>query len=169
MRKSAIAVAAAAGAMFFATSAMAADPVMPAPPPPPPPAAPAFDWSGPYVGAYLGYWFGDGGMVGGLAGYNYQINNFVVGVDVSAGIWDFGSPDFEAYAIFRGGVAFDRILAYAGIGPGWEGSFTYAATAGVEFAVTDNVILRGEAIFYEPFSGVIYGVRGGVSFLFGGM
>lgn len=163
---------AAAGAMFIATGAMAADPVIPAaPPPPPPPVVPAFDWSGPYVGAYAGYWFGDGGMVGGLAGYNYQINNFVLGVDVSAGIWDFSSIDFEAYAIFRAGVAFNRVLAYAGIGPGWEpgSGLTYAATAGVEYAVTDSIILRGEAIFYEPFSGVVYGVRGGVSFLFGGL
>lgn len=170
--KSKLAVAVAAGAMLFATGAMAADPIMPAAPPPPPPAAPpAFSWTGPYIGAYGGYWFGDGGMVGGLVGYNYQINNYVIGIDVSAGIWDFTGPDFEAYAIFRGGLAVGRVLAYAGIGPGWSpvSGLNYAATAGVEFAVTDRIILRGEAIVYEPFTNAVFGIRGGVSLLFGGM
>jgi outer membrane immunogenic protein len=47
--------------MLTASAAMAADPVIippPAPPPPPPPAAPVMDWTGPYIGAVLGYGMG---------------------------------------------------------------------------------------------------------------
>lgn len=59
---------------------------------------PAFTWTGPYVGAYVGGPFGDASLngpnanqrvgispdgvtVGGLAGYNYQIDRFVLGVE----------------------------------------------------------------------------------------
>lgn len=73
------------------------------------PVAPAFSWTGFYIGAEAGYGWAkndfsnsydplfpttlssadahfnlDGGMVGGQIGYNYQFNNIVVGVEADA-------------------------------------------------------------------------------------
>src|SRR6201999_3405809 len=79
-----------------ATSAFAADlPTRKAPPAPAPIyVAPAFTWTGFYLGVNGGYGVGndgksfgnvDGGMVGGTAGYNYQLGQIVLGVE---GDWD---------------------------------------------------------------------------------
>jgi outer membrane immunogenic protein len=78
-----------------ASSAFAADlPSRKAPPAPVYAAPPVFTWTGFYVGVNGGYGFGDfrgggnttfgnpnGGLVGGTAGYNYQINSLVLGVE----------------------------------------------------------------------------------------
>lgn len=77
-----------------ATSAFAADlPTAKGPPPAPVFIAPPFTWTGVYVGVNGGYGFGSGGnavfgnpsggLVGGTVGYNYQIGQFVTGVEGS--------------------------------------------------------------------------------------
>jgi outer membrane immunogenic protein len=122
-----------------ATSAFAADlptrkeaPAMPYTPPP------IFSWTGFYVGANGVYGWGDvrgpnngvfgspsGGMGGITAGYNYQISQFVVGLE---GDFDWGDisenktlagGDFSKYHVSdfatvrgRAGVAMDRALLY---------------------------------------------------------
>ena len=93
-----------AGAIALAagTQALAAD--LPPPVAPPPrapaayvPAAPAWNWSGFYIGINGGYGFGNsdwsqsgvttgnfnvkGGMAGGTLGYNYQIGQLVLGIE----------------------------------------------------------------------------------------
>jgi outer membrane immunogenic protein len=123
-----------------ASSAMAADlPSRKAPPAPAPYyAPPVFSWTGFYVGVNGGWGgasgggsFGSptGGLVGGTVGYNYQIGQFVAGLE---GDWDWadltksgvlgagafaGDPysnkiDSMVTARARVGVAMDRALLY---------------------------------------------------------
>jgi outer membrane immunogenic protein len=73
-----------------------------APPMTAPPSGPAYDWSGFYVGAHVGYLWGrttvwedgvltepgaatNGGIGGILAGYNYQTGPWVFGVSADFG------------------------------------------------------------------------------------
>ena len=125
------------------TSAFAADlPTMKAPPAPPPVYAPAFTWTGFYVGVNGGYAYrslsssnmpsASGGVVGGTAGYNYQIGQFVGGLEgdldytdtaKSGGFFN-GTNKFTTSTMtterLRAGFAMDRSLffitgGYAGI------------------------------------------------------
>ena len=77
-----------------AASAFAADlPTQKGPPPAPVYVPPPFTWTGFYVGVNGGYGFGSGGnatlgnpsggLVGGTVGYNYQIGQFVTGLEGS--------------------------------------------------------------------------------------
>jgi outer membrane immunogenic protein len=123
-----------------ATSAFAADlPTRKAPPPPyvPPP---IFTWTGAYVGVVGSYGWGslngpnsgifkdpDGGFGGITGGYNYQIGQFVVGLegdltwgDLSARNSLDGAGSFTKDRVgdldtirARAGFAFDRALIYA--------------------------------------------------------
>jgi outer membrane immunogenic protein len=89
----------------------------------------AYSWAGPYVGANLGYAWGDitnsitspSGVVGGVqAGYNWQFGQWVVGLegdiqgsgasDTFAG-WKFSNPWFGTLR-GRGGFAMNNILVY---------------------------------------------------------
>jgi outer membrane immunogenic protein len=122
-----------------ATSAFAADLPTSKPAPPVPYAPPPiFTWTGFYVGANAVYGWGDlngpnngvfgspsGGMGGLTAGYNYQIGQFVTGLE---GDFDWGDisenktlagGDFSKYHVSdfatiraRAGVAMDRALIY---------------------------------------------------------
>jgi len=109
----------AAIAALIGTPALAAD--MALPPPPPPPPAPFYNWTGFYLGGEggVGYFTnqitnvaggksfpaglvhnsdGSAGMFGGgYAGYNYQINQFVVGID-----GDFSGADLSGGASTAG-------------------------------------------------------------------
>ncbi len=151
---------------FFglASSAFAADlPNTKGPPVFAPPPPPVFTWTGFYVGGQVGYEWGrtvgdlytdpgvyvehlpgyDGsGVVGGLhAGYNYQISQFVLGIegDVEGSSYDGSGADPGGVAPFtsyttripvqgsirgRVGFAWDRVLFYA--------------TGGAEFADIEN-------------------------------
>jgi outer membrane immunogenic protein len=115
--------------------------------PPPPP--PAFSWSGVYIGGQVGYNWGtvgvddvapfprldqDGVIGGAHIGYNYQVSQFVFGLEgdvnaastrasnTSAGL-TYGVRENEDFSI-RGriGYAFDRVLVYA-TGGGAYGNF----------------------------------------------
>ncbi len=147
----------------------------------PAPAYKSFNWTGAYAGLNAGYGFGKesasaksavgdikGYSVGGTAGYNQQIDNFVVGVEGdfaktnidgstgtnSAKITSFGTVRARA------GVAVDRALVYgtagyaggnnkvttaAGSGSEWENG--YAAGAGIEYAFTNNVSAKAEYLY----------------------
>ncbi len=159
---------ASAGAMAFAGSvALAAD--LPISPPPPP--APVFTWTGIYLGGQIGFAWGNGGVgtfaaagpsdvftasfdgsaqgvIGGAhVGYNYQINQWVLGLEGSVdgtslektvtGIGSdfFGNTDALSFSTrsgiqgsirARAGFAWDRLLIYA--------------TGGVAFAGFDSGI-----------------------------
>ncbi|MCG5234839.1 outer membrane protein [Xanthobacter oligotrophicus] len=189
MRKSLLATTILA-AMVAAGAAQAADlatkmPVKAAP------VAPAFSWTGFYIGAQGGYGWAkndfsnsydpqnpstlvtygpadahynlDGGLVGGVIGYNYQINNIVLGVEADANWADLtGSGSYSQIALDgsiaktciqsndactskidalgtitgRLGYAFDRVLVYAKGGAAWA---TTSHTAGFTDLSGDNL------------------------------
>jgi outer membrane immunogenic protein len=156
MRRVKLALVGLAGATILSSAAMAADisrPVYKAPPAGVLPVA--YDWTGFYIGGHVGYgwadktWqdplgFGtvshnaDGFLGGGQAGFNYQVNQFVFGVEgdfswsgIEGGT---GAPvflaapiganfdtkiDWTATLTGRVGLAFDRWLVYGKGGVAW--------------------------------------------------
>jgi outer membrane immunogenic protein len=184
-----------------ATSAFAADlPSRKGPPPAPVYYAPPFTWTGFYVGINGGGAFTDvrdnqfigggsvfgspsGGVVGGQIGYNYQINQLVLGLEGSFDWTDLskdrtfadGSSDSlkvnsMATVLGRVGYAFDRTLFYVAGGyagaevkagsfndtatglsysgsSGWQSG--YAIGAGVEYAMTNNISVKGQYLFSQ--------------------
>ena len=144
------------------------------------PPVPAYSWTGCYVGAHAGGGWqtsgyvtgagiasGVGGLGGAQAGCNYQIRQFVIGLEgefwgstlsdrnhfsetgigseesVSRNRWD------GAISV-RSGVAFDRAFVYGKLGAVW-GKFDYTTDVAFPgFALTE----RGDAIF----TGVLIGV-----------
>jgi outer membrane immunogenic protein len=120
-----------------------------------PPAAPAFTWTGCYIGVQAGGGVlsdtaveiestdnsrGNGAIVGGQLGCNYQIGMFVLGVEAD-GFWSsirnenvFSDSDFFASnrtknkhdfdIAARFGIAFDRALIYGKAGWAW-GKFDF--------------------------------------------
>jgi outer membrane immunogenic protein len=128
----------AAAILLSGTSAFAADVVPP---------APAFDWSGPYIGIQGGYGFGTSrhytvtipastssfgtsGAFGGVtAGWNHQINKFVLGIEADYslsgingvtgnapgwGCLDGCRTSIDSFGTVRarGGVALDNTMPY---------------------------------------------------------
>ncbi|MFG1377117.1 outer membrane protein [Xanthobacter autotrophicus] len=169
-------------AMIVAGSVQAADlatkmPVKAAP------VAPAFSWTGFYIGAQGGYAWAqndfsnthdlyntyaddasyslDGGLVGGVIGFNYQIKNIVLGVEADANWADLTgsgsiirpgqydplastcivsnnpcSSKIDALGTItaRLGVAFDRVLVYAKGGAAWATTSHTASNTDFEYA-----------------------------------
>jgi len=153
---------------------------------------PIFTWTGFYIGASAGYVFepgkasfngltpvftannrfdslGDGFLVGGTVGYNYQVNpNFVVGVEADLSYTDLGksvtngfvtvSQDMTYLGTVRGraGLAFDRFLVYG--------------TGGLAFAnVESNTSIAGLGNLYsgkKDDTRTGYTVGGGVEYAF---
>ena len=139
---------AAALALAGLTSAFAADLVEADPvPPTPTPVYDDFSWAGFYVGGQIGYGSVDsslsvpgarlggdldGVVAGGFVGYNYQIDNFVIGIEGDINYVDFERDDtfgaFTSNARFdyigtigpRLGYAIDRALVYV------EGGYAFA-------------------------------------------
>jgi len=171
------------------SAGFAADPLVP---PPPPPLAEMRtsiqDWSGPYVGVAVGVASlhslylpsvgndpelgGDTATLTGLAGYNLQYDNIVVGVEADL-TWtnlnarnrldevDLKIP-FVATARARIGYALDKTLLYATAGVGVlkgemtltafnetdkKTQFGYVVGAGIETTVWDNLNVRLEYIY----------------------
>ena len=168
------------GAFALATSAaLAADLPSRAPPPVYVPPAPIFTWTGIYVGGQIGYAWGSGnlnytgfdpilgagvatsvgsspsGVIGGAhVGYNYQINQWVVGLEGSV---DGTSLSNTAVAFFpdttisasstaniqgsirgRIGVAWDRALIYATGGVAFGGFNTNYNVSFFDGSFTSN-------------------------------
>jgi outer membrane immunogenic protein len=168
-----VAMAAASG------SASAADIVNPEPAPAPEIAyeTPAQDWSGIYLGVLLGYSFGEadvGGLPspdidgfdgGAYAGYNYQVDNFVFGVEGDAllsgvdgstgGVnveqnWS-GSLraragySLESFLLYgTGGLALAGFEASSGGNSDSDTHLGWTIGAGVEGMITENVTARVE-------------------------
>jgi outer membrane immunogenic protein len=166
-----------------ATSAFASDlPTSKAPPVPVPAYAPAFSWTGFYIGVNGGYGTGinggdfgnpSGGLVGGTVGYNYQISQFVLGVEGdwdwadltrsgvnAAGVYNTKIDDlFTARA--RAGYTIDRALFYvtggyagadtqlniAGFGSQTDWRSGGVIGAGLEYAFTNNISAKAEYLY----------------------
>jgi len=164
MRKLAIALC---SVMAMSASASAADLPVKAPRQV---AAPAFSWTGFYIGANVGYAWGDttgtaftppgnfeisGPLAGGQVGVNYQVNNFVFGIEADyqwASIDGNGAllggfvdhAEVRRFGTVRGrlGFAWDRFMLY-GTG-GWTyGARLEANTAAPGIVFADNRSLSG--------------------------
>jgi outer membrane immunogenic protein len=114
------------------------------------PAVPYYDWSGFYAGAHIGFGTTDndsGVLGGGQVGFNYQINQWVLGVEGTFSATNIGesatvvvpgvgvatanaSLDWLTTVAFRAGWAFDRWLVYGKFGAAWA-SVSADATATV--------------------------------------
>ena len=131
-------VTAAAAISFIAAPGLSMNPVLAADlgqveavAPAPAPAAPAGNWSGYYIGALLGYTWGDVAATGGGAdidgfdggayvGANYQWNQFVLGVEADGLISGVDGTaggasvdqDWSASLRARAGIPLDRFLLY---------------------------------------------------------
>jgi outer membrane immunogenic protein len=187
-----------AGALagFGVSQALAADLPQPAPIPKAPAAyvpAPVFSWTGFYLGINGGYGFGQsswnnavdgstgnfntsGFLVGGTIGGNYQIGQFVIGVEGDGDWNDFNGStgfcnfpncttqsDWLATVRGRAGWAWDRVLFYGTGGvafgniqagaagfPFATGTQTgWTAGAGVEFAFAPNWTAKVEYLYVD--------------------
>lgn len=149
---------------------------------------PAFTWTGFYVGANAGYGWGnvnangwanvgdlDGFVGGGQVGYNYQMGQFVVGLEADLQAADLSSgnnlgligvkTEYFGTVRARVGVAFDRFMPYItggwaygnvktslpGIGFSSDRSHTggFAVGGGLEYAVTNNLIAGVEYLYVD--------------------
>lgn len=171
-------VASVSALALLTSFAAAAD--LPAPMPPPPPMLSptplAFSWSGFYFGGHGGYGFGsgaftDGAVIGGQVGVNYQFNNFVIGAEGDGSWVDWGATSAVGTARLRGGIAFDRFLAYGTGGAAFQdfNDVGWVAGGGVEYAVTDHWTVGVEYLHYGFGGDDSDVIRGRVNFLFGGL
>lgn len=144
MKTKFLASALAAATLLAAAPAFAADLPQPYPTKAPPVAvAPAFSWTGFYLGANTGYSWGSGKggisdldpqgwLGGGQVGFNYQFgNNVVLGAEADLqgsnitdsaidGVWDPRSK-MDYFGTVRGriGYAFDNVMPYFTGGLAW--------------------------------------------------
>jgi outer membrane immunogenic protein len=181
------AVALAGVAVIAASGAASAADMYRKAPPAAPVAAPvsAYNWTGFYAGANLGgEWLNDkmstaagsatrtpGSVFGGLqAGYNYQINQFVLGAEADVGygrpsgttVYGRGEGNWSGTVRARAGYAIDNVLLYGTGGLAWK-NFKLNDTAverttsragwtlgaGAEYAFTRNVSVKGEYLFAD--------------------
>ncbi len=149
-----------AAAALLSSGAMAADLIIPTTPEPIYESA-GFSWDGLYAGVEAGGLFGDDvtqGVLGGVVGVNFTVADpIIVGLELQ-GDYVFENEDDDVgdaglfLALGRvGAVVTDQVLVYAAGGFGVtaiDGDTTgvYALGAGVEFAVADNVSVRGEVL-----------------------
>ncbi len=139
----------------------------------PPP--PYFLWSGFYGGAHIGAGWSDGGgsgfIGGGQVGYNYQVNNWVFGLEGDVSGTSIGSSanatvvgggavlsggatanlDWIATLAPRVGYAFDRWLVYGKVGAAWA----HASGSG---SVAINGIPAASFSVDSTTSGAVFGV-----------
>ena len=149
-----------AAAALMVSGAAAADLYIPTTPAPIYEPA-GFDWEGLYVGARIGGLFDNNatsGVVGAAVGVNFiPVDPFLLGVEVTGDyVWGNNIVDHgQFFANVRAGaVVTDAVLVYALAGVGvaagdFVGNDTvglYQFGAGVEFAVTNEVTLRGEVV-----------------------
>ncbi len=118
--------------------------------------APAFDWTGPYVGLTGGYGWGtsSGWLGGAYAGYNFQVNpNWVVGLEGDIVATNKSSNGWDSTLRGRVGYAYDRYLFYGTGGLAFgdikNGGASATKTgwtlgAGIEAALTSNMTARLE-------------------------
>jgi len=158
MKRTLIAAAFVAGSAVAASAADLPTPPM-APPPPPPMAAPAFDWSGPYIGAYGGIFYPAYYQAGIQAGVNMVRGNFLFGAEAQLG------------AIFAGGFTYDvalngrlgfilgeRFLLYGIAGVGFNPAVgpLWTAGGGVEVALGTAWSLFAEGGVAGTFGGGLF-------------
>lgn len=158
--------------------ALAADMAVPYAKAPLPP-APVYNWTGCYIGAngggigehdgFIGSWAA-GALLGGQFGCNYQMSNFVIGVDGTAD-WSSSKDstltglapattttatnNFEADIGVRAGIAYDRLFVFGKVGAAWLG-YKFNTTIPGAFAstTTASVVVPGVLLGW----GLEYGI-----------
>lgn len=173
------------GAALLATSAIAAD--LPRKSNPVAPAftrAPAFSWTGFYAGVNAGYGFGGftgvgsgifsdpSGFVGGAQiGYNYQVNQMVIGLETDLQYTGVSGKNAAAkgrlpyFGTVRGrlGIAIDRLMPYVTAGYAYGGTnltvggagssstlhHGYVIGGGLEYAFTNNWTAKVEGLYMD--------------------
>ncbi|MET3897081.1 outer membrane immunogenic protein [Devosia sp. UYZn731] len=152
-----------AAVALLSSGAMAADLIIPTTPQPIYESA-GFSWDGLYAGVEAGGVFADDvagvsnsrGLVGAVVGVNFTVADpIVLGVELQ-GDYLFENDNVGDAGLFLalghvGAVVTDQVLVYAAGGFGaitqnGDSSGVYALGAGVDFAVTDNVSIRGEIL-----------------------
>ena len=157
---------------LISSAAVAADLAIPPPAPMLSTTPIAYNWSGLYVGAHGGWGFGhdlleDGFVVGGQVGYNWQFNQFLLGVEGDGSFVDWGEIEAVGTARLRGGWAIDRFLLYAtGGGAFGAEEVGWVAGGGGEFAITDNFSAGVEYLHYEEEQSSSDVVRGRINVIF---
>ncbi|MGV8955788.1 MAG: outer membrane protein [Cypionkella sp.] len=178
-----------AAAALLSSGAMAADLIIPTTPQPIYEAA-GFSWDGLYAGVEAGGLFnsntagvGGGGIgallpnttngvIGGVVGVNFTVADpILVGIELQ-GDYVFGNNQDSGLflALARvGAVVTDQVLVYAagGVGAittGGTSDGVYALGGGVEFAVTDNVSIRGEVLGLGDFGNSAFASGAGDQF-----
>jgi outer membrane immunogenic protein len=145
----------------------------------PPPVPYGYSWMGPYVGANLGYEWGQvsnsgakpSGIAGGFqGGYNWQFGQFVLGAETDLQLSDsndvfanykFSNPWFGTLR-GRGGLALNNILFYGTLGLAYGrghvdiGSLGednmhvgWAGGGGLEVGLTQNWSVRAEYLYID--------------------
>lgn len=108
-----------------------------------------FDWDGFYAGVYGGGApFGTQSWnVGVFSGVNVTIDSAVFGVEAQLG-GDFGPTNgIDALVLGKGGISLGQALIYGTAGTGFNGgAFGYAFGAGGEYAFTNSMSARVEAL-----------------------
>jgi outer membrane immunogenic protein len=138
-----------------------------------------YSWVGPYIGANVGYGWGDitnnptspSGLLGGLqAGYNWQNGAWVFGLEGDVQVsgaddtfapWKFSNPWFGT-ARGRVGYAFNNVLVYGTGGLAFgevsgqnffltenHGTIGWTAGAGVEMALNRNWSAKAEYLYVD--------------------
>ena len=173
-----------AGAFLVASAAVAsaADlPVAPLPPPPPM-VTPAFDWSGPYIGVYVGLLRQQSAVTvpppvpraGIQAGYNIVRGNFLGGIEIQAGLYGFSAPltlegDLNARLGF---ILGQRFLLYSEAGlmvlltPSIPSTtLLWTLSGGLEVALGQSWSIFAEGGIARPFGGGLQAlvVEGGIN------
>lgn len=178
MRKSAIAMAGLA-LMAAAGGAQAADLGYNRPYAAPAPAYAAYNWMGPYIGANLGYQWGDtthapnkpsGTVFGGQAGYNWQNGQMVYGVETDFQWSNANDVIFSSkfsnswFGTVRGrlGYAMNNVMIYGTGGFAYgnieleiaglsesRSSYGWTLGAGAEVGLTPNWTAKVEYLYFD--------------------
>ena len=133
--------------------------------------APAYNWTGPYLGLTGGYGWGttSGWKGGGYAGYNFQVNpNWVVGLEGDIMASGQASNSWDSSVRGRLGYAYDRYLFYGTGGVAFgdiknNGASTtrtgWTLGAGIEAALTTNITGRLEYRYTDLGSATVGGSK----------
>lgn len=108
-----------------------------------------FDWDGFYAGVYgggvpLGATSWNAGV---FTGVNVQIDSAVVGMEAQLGGNFSTTTSLDALLLGKGGMSLGEALVYGAAGTGFNGgTFGYAFGAGGEYAFTNSMTARVEAL-----------------------
>jgi outer membrane immunogenic protein len=155
--------------------AMAADLPSRAPPPVYAPPPPLFTWTGVYLGGQIGYEWGrepatlvssqPSGVVGGAhVGYNYQVQQFVIGLEGDVNGTSYTGSAFSILGPISASTKIPVDASIRGrVGVAWDRTLFYA-TGGVAFAdIKDSFVTPGAFASFDR-TRVGWTVGGGVEY-----